>query len=490
MYGSTRWPISWAITYREDWFKEEGLKYPETWDEFRAAGRKLKAKGKPFGQAFGHSINDPNNWCYPLVWMWGGMEVEKDGKTVALDGKATIEAIRFNNVLWKEVFDEGGLAWDDSNNNRAFLAGDIACTLNGASIYIVAKRQKDKIKDDKGEPLFQDIEHAALLPKGPAGQFALYVPFQHAIMKYSKNQKLAKDFLKFLFQKENYDAWIVASNAFNHPPLKNLADHPIWARNPKFAPEEIERQRQQMLSAPVPDTAHPLPLTTAYPPMMPVEPLFVVVVIAGLMILAKLGLDIGPAVAGLGVVGIAVGFGAQTLVRDYLTGALILVAAATTSSSGITRLAYSLAEHGGLPREFARLERRALVSSEVILIAAALGIALIVVTEVAADGDPSFLAAIYSFGVLIAFTAAQLAVIRLRMRAPELAHLVRDHRPRHDRQEDEAEENELHDEARLEYQVEYTEAHETSPIAVPTTNPVPFPAALWQQLRHILDGKG
>jgi small conductance mechanosensitive channel len=52
---------------------------------------------------------------------------------------------------------------------------------------------------------------------------------------------------------------------------------------------------------------------------------FFIVVIAALMILNKLGLDIAPAVAGLGVIGIAVGFGAQTLVRDYLTGALILV---------------------------------------------------------------------------------------------------------------------------------------------------------------------
>jgi moderate conductance mechanosensitive channel len=50
-----------------------------------------------------------------------------------------------------------------------------------------------------------------------------------------------------------------------------------------------------------------------------------IVAIAALMILGKLGLDIGPAVAGLGVIGIAVGFGAQTLVRDYLNGALILV---------------------------------------------------------------------------------------------------------------------------------------------------------------------
>ena len=50
-----------------------------------------------------------------------------------------------------------------------------------------------------------------------------------------------------------------------------------------------------------------------------------IVMIAGLMILGRLGLDIGPAVAGLGVVGIAVGFGAQSLVKDYLNGSLILI---------------------------------------------------------------------------------------------------------------------------------------------------------------------
>lgn len=54
--------ISWAVTYREDWFREAGItKFPETWDEYREAGRKMKARGKPFGQAFGHSVNDPRS---------------------------------------------------------------------------------------------------------------------------------------------------------------------------------------------------------------------------------------------------------------------------------------------------------------------------------------------------------------------------------------------------------------------------------------------
>jgi basic amino acid/polyamine antiporter, APA family len=108
-----------------------------------------------------------------------------------------------------------------------------------------------------------------------------------------------------------------------------------------------------------------------------------------------------------------------------ISGVLILVGAATTSVSGITRLTYSLAEHGSLPREFARFERRALVSSEAIVIAAVLAIGAIILTEVAADGDPAFLASAYSFGILLAFTAAQLAVIRLRMIEPDLARPFR-----------------------------------------------------------------
>ncbi len=52
---------------------------------------------------------------------------------------------------------------------------------------------------------------------------------------------------------------------------------------------------------------------------------FFIIVIAVLMVMGRIGLDIGPAVAGLGVVGIALGFGAQALVRDYLNGALVLI---------------------------------------------------------------------------------------------------------------------------------------------------------------------
>jgi len=51
----------------------------------------------------------------------------------------------------------------------------------------------------------------------------------------------------------------------------------------------------------------------------------VIAVIAALMVLALFGINIGPALAGLGVVGIAVGFGAQSLIRDWLAGIFVVV---------------------------------------------------------------------------------------------------------------------------------------------------------------------
>ncbi len=51
----------------------------------------------------------------------------------------------------------------------------------------------------------------------------------------------------------------------------------------------------------------------------------VIAVIGVLMVLSEFEIDIGPAIAGLGVVGIAVGFGAQALVRDWLAGVFIVL---------------------------------------------------------------------------------------------------------------------------------------------------------------------
>ncbi len=255
-----------AIAYRRSWHAEIGVKeFPKTWDEWREVGKKLKAKGRPVGQALGHSAGDPPTFSYPLLWSFGGAEVDQSGKKVVINSKNTIEALKFMQAFWKDACDEGGLAWDDTSNNRAFHAGEISATLNGASIYIVAKRQQDKIKDAKGEPLVQDIEHAALLPKGPAGQFAMYVPFQHTVMQYSKNQKLAKDFLRWLHQDANYEKWFQVNEGYSVGSTKKWEEHPMWKKVDK--PLQVFRQaarQSRMLGHPGPATGKATESYTKY----------------------------------------------------------------------------------------------------------------------------------------------------------------------------------------------------------------------------------
>jgi moderate conductance mechanosensitive channel len=49
------------------------------------------------------------------------------------------------------------------------------------------------------------------------------------------------------------------------------------------------------------------------------------VIVAAMMTLSEFGVEIGPLIAGAGIVGLAVGFGAQTLVKDFLTGIFLIV---------------------------------------------------------------------------------------------------------------------------------------------------------------------
>jgi small conductance mechanosensitive channel len=50
-----------------------------------------------------------------------------------------------------------------------------------------------------------------------------------------------------------------------------------------------------------------------------------IIIVAALMVMSQLGIPIGPVLAGAGVLGVAVGFGAQHLVRDVISGFFILM---------------------------------------------------------------------------------------------------------------------------------------------------------------------
>src|SRR6516225_5100081 len=235
--------VPWAtggglLTYRKSWFEEIGYgdgKFPQTWDEYRAAGKQLKAKGRPLGQTLGHTFGDAPGFWYPYLWSWAGKEVEADGKTVVLNSKETIDSVKYAVPFWKEAHDEGGLAWDDSSNNRALLSGTISCTNNGASIYLEAKKKPDSYLTEKGTPLWKEILHAPL-PKGAGGQFNLPGANTHMLMSYSKNQKAAKDFLRWVNSKEIFEQWFTSQQGYTSGATRYWEEDPVWNVDPILLP--------------------------------------------------------------------------------------------------------------------------------------------------------------------------------------------------------------------------------------------------------------
>jgi APA family basic amino acid/polyamine antiporter len=92
----------------------------------------------------------------------------------------------------------------------------------------------------------------------------------------------------------------------------------------------------------------------------------------------------------------------------------------TTSISGAGRIAYSMGQRQMLPHTFGTLNRRTLISPAAITSAALIASALLVIGHFIPTEAVRFLAGLFSFGVLLAFTAAQVAVVRLRFTEPEL----------------------------------------------------------------------
>jgi ABC-type glycerol-3-phosphate transport system substrate-binding protein len=137
--------------------------------------------------------------------------------------------------LWKETMDEGGLAWDDTNNNRAFLSGTVSATNNGASIYIEAKKKPDTYLTEKGTPMWQDIQHADI-PKGVLGPFNLPGTFTDMLMGYSKNQKAAKDFLRWAHSKDVFDEWFTSQQGYTCGATKMWETHKVWEADPVLKP--------------------------------------------------------------------------------------------------------------------------------------------------------------------------------------------------------------------------------------------------------------
>lgn len=66
-----------------------------------------------------------------------------------------MKALEYVKALY-ENFIPGTASWNDSSNNKAFLAGQLHVTVNGISIYVTAKREAKNIAEGHEPCLYAD----------------------------------------------------------------------------------------------------------------------------------------------------------------------------------------------------------------------------------------------------------------------------------------------------------------------------------------------
>jgi len=221
--------VGQLMNYRTDWFSEAGVKdFPDTWDGLLEAGIKLKKAGRPFGFELGHGFGDNHGWLYPLLWSYGGREVDHDGKTVAIDSAETAKAVDFCREFFQKTMFEDCLGWTDPSNNKAFLSEQISCTNNAESILYIAKKDFPEIGKATGQ---------AMNPKGPTGQrFHILAPWNHAIFTHTPDVKAAKDFLVWLMDPKQITGWYDVAVSYYAPFLHMFDDAPLWHAEPRNLP--------------------------------------------------------------------------------------------------------------------------------------------------------------------------------------------------------------------------------------------------------------
>ncbi len=239
------------INYRKSAVKEAGFsEVPMDTDGFLELNRALKGIGKPAGMALGHASGDGNAWVHWCLWSHGGSLVDENDQVI-IDSPETEAALNYAKSLY-ESWIPGTASWNDSFNNKAFLAEAIWLTNNGVSIYAAAKRKGNPGEDadaaskaaaPKMAEIAEDMEHS-LWPIGPAGKpTEFHICYPLLGMNYTPNPNAVKAFMQFLMEAENYGPWAAGAVGYLSPSLNDYENLPFWDDDPKVAPAKFAAKR-------------------------------------------------------------------------------------------------------------------------------------------------------------------------------------------------------------------------------------------------------
>jgi multiple sugar transport system substrate-binding protein len=193
------------VNYRTDLWGDIGMK-PDTWDDIRAGGKKIKDKHRiPVGIGLSAEI-DTAMAMRAIMYSFGSHEQDEAGN-LTINSKNTLEALRYVKALFEECMTPEVLAWDASSNNRQMLAGRSSLVLNAISVTRTGENQKMAIHEKVG---------LAKAAQGPVRRMGLeHVMDCYVIWKFSENIPGAQKFLVDYI--DNFKQGFMASEFYNFP---------------------------------------------------------------------------------------------------------------------------------------------------------------------------------------------------------------------------------------------------------------------------------
>ncbi len=232
-HSGNKWicvPICYSgalMNYRIEASKKAGFStFPDKLDAFLEYTKAMKAQNTPGGFALGHASGDANSWVHWCLWSHGGEAVDKNDKVI-INSPETAKALEYAKALYGNMI-PGTASWNDSSNNKAFLAGEISWTNNGISIYVAAQNSAKQIAEDMNHAYF---------PVGVSGKpTELHLMYPVLAMTYTKFPQACKALMAFMLEADNFNPWIQSAKGYLTHCLNAYDNNPVWTADPKATP--------------------------------------------------------------------------------------------------------------------------------------------------------------------------------------------------------------------------------------------------------------
>ena len=210
---------------RKDLFDAKNIPLPTTWEELWEAAIKVSDPENGIyglGMGCGPTDEDCENSFRMMMWGLGGSIMSKDGQIVADSDPGLSEMIdQYVKLYEAEAIPPAAITWDPGGNNKSYLMGESAMVINVPTLYNALKN------DEQYAELFENTV-VLNLPRGKADNVVFGNPSGWAIMQDAKNKENAREFIKYVSEKEWYDMYLDAIAPVFAPVFEDLVGSETW----------------------------------------------------------------------------------------------------------------------------------------------------------------------------------------------------------------------------------------------------------------------